>query len=210
MSNQWHRVILALAATAVAAGAWAQSAPDAPGGAGPDASGGPPRAWHGGDERGGDERGAHGQWGGDDGDRWHHHDHGGWGGRAGDDGEGGAGHGHDGMLFRGLNLTPEQHQKIRIIIMSARLDAMKQAATHKPDDMAALMNPGDPGYKAAVEAAKKRAVDRIQRMSDVKLQIYNVLTPEQKAELSKRIADLKARMAQRQQNPKVPPAPAAR
>ena len=84
------------------------------------------------------------------------------------------------MIFRDLNLTPEQHQKIRIIVMSARLEAMKQAGTHKPDDMAAFMNPGDPNYKAAVEAAKKRATDRIQRMSDVQQQIYSVLTPEQK------------------------------
>jgi Spy/CpxP family protein refolding chaperone len=118
--------------------------------------------------------------------------------------------GGDGMMFRGLNLTPEQHQKIRIIVMSARLDAMKQAGTHKPGDLGALMNPGDPNYKAAVETAKKHAADRIQRMSDLKLQIYNVLTPEQKTELGKRIADWKTRMAQREQNPRGPPAPAAR
>lgn len=114
------------------------------------------------------------------------------------------------MLLRDLNLTPEQHQKIRVIVMTARLDALKQAGTHKPGDMQALMNPGDPGYKAAVEAAKKRAVDRIQRMSDLKQQIYNVLTPEQRTELGQRIADWKTRMAQRERNPKGPPAPAAR
>lgn len=119
------------------------------------------------------------------------------------------GHG-GGMMFRGLNLTPEQHQKIRIIVMSARLDAMKQAGSHKPGDMTALMNPGDPNYKAAVEAAKKRATDRIQRMSDLKQQIYNVLTPEQKTELGKRIADWKTRMAQMPQAPRGPSAPIAR
>ena len=158
---------------------------------------------------------AHNQWGedghpGEDGGRrchHHHHYQGSWGGGGHGQGEG---PGHGGMIFRDLNLTPEQHQKIRIIVMSARLDAMKQAGTHKPDDMAALMNPGDPNYKAAVEAAKKRATDRIQRMSDVQQQIYNVLTPEQKTELGKRIADWKTRMAQRQQNPKGPPAPAVR
>jgi Spy/CpxP family protein refolding chaperone len=76
--------------------------------------------------------------------------------------------------------------------------------------MAAMMNPGDPNYAAAVQAAKKRAADRIQRFSDLTLQLYNVLTPDQKAQLSKSKATWKARMAQHAQGPKGPPAPADR
>jgi len=59
--------------------------------------------------------------------------------------------------------------------------------------MAVLMNPGDPNYAAAVQAAKKRAADRIQRVSDLKLQLYNVLTPDQKSQLSRSIANWKAK-----------------
>ena len=210
MSKRLHQLILTLAATGVAAGAWAQSEPDAGGGAGPMGPGGPPpHAWHGdgGDRDGpcdgrrdgehdGDD-GEHMQWGEDGGDDWHPHHH------------NGPGAGGD-LLLRGLNLTPEQHQRIRIIVMSSQLDALKQAGTHQPGDMAALLNPGDPNYKNAVEAAKKRAADRIQRMADLKLQIYNVLTPEQKTELGKHIADWKTHMAQPEQNLRGLPAPAAR
>jgi len=118
-----------------------------------------------------------------------------------------------GMAFRGLNLTPEQQLKMRTIVMTAKLQMMQQAGAHKPGvagDMAALLNPGDPNYKATVEAAKRRAADRIQHMSDLKLQLYNVLTPEQKSELTKRISEWKTRMAQRTDGSKGPPAPAAR
>jgi Spy/CpxP family protein refolding chaperone len=118
-----------------------------------------------------------------------------------------------GMAFRGLNLTPEQRLKMHTIVMTAKLSMLQQAGAHKPGgagDRAALLNPGDPNYKAAVEAAKKRAADRIQHMSDLKLQLYNVLTPEQKSELTKHISECKTRMAQRTEGSKGPPAPAAR
>jgi Spy/CpxP family protein refolding chaperone len=77
-------------------------------------------------------------------------------------------------------------------------------------DRLALMNPGDPNYAAAVQSAKKRAADRIQHMSDLKQQLYNVLTAEQKSEVQKRIAAWKTRMAQREDGSKGPPAPANR
>jgi Spy/CpxP family protein refolding chaperone len=204
MTNRVRQLILALAITGIAAGAWAQAAPDtAPAGAGPD---GPPHGWHHGDRGPGaspqerDERGGH-DWG-DGGDGYdHHHRH---------------HHGPGLAAFHELNLTPEQRLKMRTIILSARLarlQAMQQAGAHKPGgapDMAALMNPGDPNYNAAVQAAKKRAADRIQRMSDLKLQLYNVLTPEQKTELTRHIAAWQARLAQRGGDAKAPPAPAAR
>ena len=54
----------------------------------------------------------------------------------------------------------------------------------------------------------------IQKASDLKLQLYNVLTPDQKAQLSKQMAAWKARMAermaQRADGAKGPPAPANR
>lgn len=204
MSNRLHQLILALAATGMTAAAWAQSAPDtAPGGDGPGGPGGPPHTWHDGD---GGEHGARKHWDGDerrDGERGHGRHHychrGGMPGRAG-----------LALAFHDLNLTPEQRQKMRTIVMTARLQMMQQAGAHKPEgpgDMAALINPGDPNYNAAVQAAKQRAADRIKHMSDLKLQLYNVLTPEQKSELTRRVSAWRAGMAQ---GPKGPPAPAAR
>lgn len=116
-------------------------------------------------------------------------------------------------VFHGLNLTPEQRQKMRTIVMTAHQQMAQQTAARKPggaNDLAALINPGDPNYNAAVQAAKKRAADRIQHMSELKLQLYNVLTPEQKTELTKRVAAWKASMAQRAEGPRGQPAPAAR
>ena len=115
--------------------------------------------------------------------------------------------------FHDLDLTPEQRLKMRTIVAAAHLQALQQEAARKPGDapdMAALMNPGDPNYASAVQAAKKRAADHIQRISDLKLQLYNVLTPEQKTKFAAHIAASKARMAQRAEDPKGPPAPAAR
>jgi Spy/CpxP family protein refolding chaperone len=111
--------------------------------------------------------------------------------------------------FHELNLSAAQQQQLHTILSNARA----QAETKRPggaSDMMALANPGDPNYAAAVQAAKKRAADRIQKASDLKLQLYNVLTPDQKTQLSKRMADWKARMAQRADGPKGQPAPANR
>jgi Spy/CpxP family protein refolding chaperone len=122
------------------------------------------------------------------------------------------------MLARGLNLTDAQRQQIHTILENARQNAMKEMKDGKPGDgkaggmpdRLALMNPGDPNYAAAVQSAKKRAADRIQHMSDLKQQLYNVLTAEQKSEVQKRIASWKTRVAQREEGSKGPPAPANR
>ena len=197
MATKLHSLILALVAGGMAATGWAQNAPNAgPPGAGeaPSAHGwhghdGPPPAWGG---RGdGDDDGEH-DWHG----HWHGH------GRFGGPGE----------EFHGLDLTEDQHRRIQIIVLNARLQALQARKPSGKDDLAALLNPGDPNYTVAVQEAKKRAAEHIQRMSDLRQQIYNVLTPEQKAEFAKRMADRKARMAARgeHEGPKGPPAPAAR
>jgi Spy/CpxP family protein refolding chaperone len=50
-----------------------------------------------------------------------------------------------------------------------------------------------------VQAAKQRASERIQAMSDLQTKIYNVLTPQQKTELSRRLAERQARWEKWQQ-----------
>jgi Spy/CpxP family protein refolding chaperone len=96
--------------------------------------------------------------------------------------------------LRELDLTEAQREQIHTIMQSARSQWQKPAAaTPGANPMAALANPGDPGYAAAVEAAKQRAGARIQAMSDLQLQVYNVLTPQQKTAFAKLLADKQAR-----------------
>ncbi len=209
MANRLHQLVLALALTGLAGAALAQTGPDS---AGSD-SNAPPggahqHAWQ---DRG--QGGGHGQWGDEGrGDRegggWHRHHHhhhhhhhrghGHW-------GRGGWGrHGHDGGMmggpglmrrFRGLDLTPAQREQVHTILSSAREQHAKMRPAGGPD-MMALANPGDPNYATAVQAAKKRAADRIQAGSDLQLKLYNILTPQQKAQLTKSLAERKAKMEQ--------------
>ncbi len=220
MSTKLRALVLVLAMSGLAAGASAQATPDGmPPGAGADAAGGPPHAWH-------DEQSQH----------WHHHHHHhhhcgrgrgehawgghGWGGHDGGDGWDGAQAWHRsgpdkmagaGLLrsFRDLDLSAAQQQQVHGILSNAHEQFATQRAGSAPD-LVALANPGDPNHAAAIQAAKKRAADRIERASELQMQLYNVLTPAQKSELSKRMADWKAHMAQRAEDTKRPPAPANR
>jgi len=122
---------------------------------------------------------------------WHHHH-----GRGAWDRGGHGAWGGPGLLgkLRELDLTQAEREQIHTIMEGARSQWRKpQGAESGKNPMAALQNPGDPGYAAAVQAAKQRAGERIQAMSDLELKVYNVLTPEQKGELSKLFADQQAR-----------------
>ena len=101
--------------------------------------------------------------------------------------------------FRALNLTAAQQQQVHDILarsQQARQSAIQAMRANRGSDSAVLANPGDPHYAAAVQAAKQRAADQIQAASDLHQQLYGVLSAEQKAQLSKQIADRKARLAQ--------------
>lgn len=122
---------------------------------------------------------------------------------------GAAGGQHRGARLRGapmlrairqLNPTTAQQQSIRDILKQARTQAVaRRQANHQggATTLAALANPGDPNYANAVEDAKTQAAARIQAMSDVQLQIYDVLTAQQKAQLPQVLADMQAQRQQR-------------
>ena len=112
--------------------------------------------------------------------------------------------------FRALDLTAAQQQQVHTVLSNAHSQFAAKAPTGAPPDMLALSNPGDPGYASAVQAAKKRATDRIQQQSDLNQQLYNVLTADQKAQLAKMVASWKARMAQRSAEIRGQPAPVSR
>lgn len=115
--------------------------------------------------------------------------------------------------FHALNLSDAQQQQVHDILAKAqqsRQAAMQTMRAKGAGDMAALANPGDPNYAAAVQAAKKRAADRIEQASELHQQLYNVLTADQKSQLSKLIAERKARLAQRTDGARGPSSPVNR
>jgi Spy/CpxP family protein refolding chaperone len=106
-----------------------------------------------------------------------------------------------GMTLRAtkqLNLTADQQASIKTILTTARTQAKAaHASGEAPVDMAVLGNPGDPNYATALQSAKTLAATHIQNESELQSQIYNVLTPAQKAQLPTVLASMKAQAQQR-------------
>ncbi|HEX4025732.1 MAG TPA: hypothetical protein VHX52_13670 [Steroidobacteraceae bacterium] len=98
--------------------------------------------------------------------------------------------------FRRLDLTTDQRQKIRTVLMTARRQGMPRGAAAQ-GDFTALINPGDPNHARAVQAAKDRASQRIQQASQTEQDLYNVLTAQQKTQLTQTFAQMRTRMQQR-------------
>lgn len=93
-----------------------------------------------------------------------------------------------------LNLTAEQQASIKTILTNAHAQAKAaRAARGTSLDITVLGNPGDPNYATALQGAKAFAVNHIQTESELQAQVYNVLTPEQKAQLPTVLAAMKAK-----------------
>ncbi len=102
-----------------------------------------------------------------------------------------------GMLLRAarrLDLTPDQQSTIRAILHDARPPHAAEA--EGLPDPAVLGNPGDPNYPAALQAARAWGETRFQKEVELQSQIYNVLTPAQKAKLPEVLAAMKAQAQQ--------------
>ena len=102
------------------------------------------------------------------------------------------------MAVHQLDLTPEQHQSVRSLLDGAR-QSQESEMQHLGENLAVLGNPGDPGYAATVQAAKNKATAMIQQRSDLDVQIYAVLTADQKAKLPKLLTDMKSKFDQRRE-----------
>jgi len=99
---------------------------------------------------------------------------------------------------RELDLSDQQRQRVRDIFAGVRKQRQSGAA-RAPLDIAVLGDPGSPGYATAVQEAKNRAVERIQRQSELETQVYDVLTPVQKRELATLLAADQVRMQARRE-----------
>ena len=202
MKNGIQRLILALALTGLGGSVLAQ-APPAPPPSPPEASGAGPSEAHERMDRGWHGRHHH--------HHWRHHRH-----RWGEGPLGWRGHGEGPVgglallrSLRTLNLSEAQQQQVHTILDNARTQRAGKIPL-APTDRLVLANPGDPGYASAVQAAKARAAERIQNQSDLNQQLYQVLSADQKAQLSKTLANWKARIAQRREESRGPPFPASR
>lgn len=98
-------------------------------------------------------------------------------------------------LVQRLDLTDAQRQSVRSILESSaeqrRALRKEQRATMK----ATLSTmPDDPSYPALIDKRKQLASAAIQHRSDLNVQIYSLLTEEQKARLPMLIEEMQARM----------------
>ena len=108
------------------------------------------------------------------------------------------GHARGGLLLgsllratRQLNLTDVQKSSIKSLLVSAH-QAQGASGESRPD-ITVLGNPGHPDYASAVQNAKTLASARVDRESALARQIYEVLTPEQQAQLPNVLAGMKTR-----------------
>jgi Spy/CpxP family protein refolding chaperone len=113
----------------------------------------------------------------------HHH-----GGNHGDSGFGIGMSGGFGPALKQLNLTDEQRKSVESILSAARPE-MQKMRTDMRNMVETFQNtlPDDPKYSAAIvhvtKESQQLAAALVKQVSEVRQEIYAVLTPEQKAKL---------------------------
>jgi periplasmic protein CpxP/Spy len=104
-------------------------------------------------------------------------------------------------VLKQLNLSAEQKTQIKSIFETAKPQFQALGANMRSSaETLASMAPTDSGYPALLAAAKTNAAARIQQMSDVKAQIYAVLSKAQQEQIPQILAADKAKWQQRHQN----------
>lgn len=110
------------------------------------------------------------------GGHWHGHRHGGfWG------------------VLKQLNLTAEQQTQIKSIFEQARTqNAALRESIRSNAQLLAITAPTDSAYPALIATAESNATARIKAASDLKTQIYAVLTAQQIAQIPTIVANEQA------------------
>ena len=117
--------------------------------------------------------------------------------------EGHAWHGHhEGHAFarvlKQLNLTPDQQTQIKSILAQSKPQLSTLHASLRANHEAlADAAPTDANYPSLLATEKANAAARVQAMSDLKTQIYAVLTPAQQAQIPGILAANRAARAQK-------------
>ena len=102
-------------------------------------------------------------------------------------------HGGFAHVLRKLNLTPEQQTQVKSIFAQAKpqIKALHSNVRENREALA-VTAPNDPKYPALLATQKANAASAIQQSSDIKSQIYAVLTQGQIAQIPTIIATQKA------------------
>ena len=100
---------------------------------------------------------------------------------------GGHGHHHGGPfmhVLKQLNLTAGQQTQLKSIWAQARTQhqSLHESMRANHESLMAA-DPSDANYPALLATEKANAAARVQMMSDIKSQVYAVLTPEQRAQI---------------------------
>jgi Spy/CpxP family protein refolding chaperone len=136
---------------------------------------------------------------------------------------------HEGMMMGGrgmdrmldqLNATPEQRDKIKAIFEKHRPAMQKLGEEMRVSrDQFQAVEPGDANYSKAVKQASQKAAELasrgVEEHAAMRSEVYQVLTPEQRAQLPKLREEMKAKMKERagnrgKQHQGMPPAPPAK
>lgn len=110
--------------------------------------------------------------------------------------------GHDRLpmmsTLKQLDLTADQQQSVRAVFESnaQQRKALRERERANRESLASTM-PDDPDYPALIAAKKQLAAESIQHASDMQIQVFALLTPEQKAKVPQVLAERKARWEQR-------------
>ncbi len=83
-----------------------------------------------------------------------------------------------------LDLTAEQSAQVQAIFDEARpqMHAVRQSERASREQLETTP-PTDPGYAGLVATAKANAAEKIQLMSDLWVQVYGKLTPDQRTRI---------------------------
>jgi Spy/CpxP family protein refolding chaperone len=110
----------------------------------------------------------------------------------GQDGPGGPGGGMHRILDQ-LDLTAEQTAAVTAIFAKAKpqMQAVHESGRASREQLE-TMPPTDPGYPRLVASAKANAAEQIQLMSDLWVQVYGKLTPDQRARIPGLVATQRA------------------
>ncbi len=111
-------------------------------------------------------------------------------------------HGHHGGGFahvlKQLNLTADQKTQIKSIFEQAKPQMTTLHASLRANHEAlAAAAPTDANYPSLLATEKSNAAAKVQAMSDLKTQVYAVLTPEQRAQIPGILAANQAARAQK-------------
>ena len=98
-------------------------------------------------------------------------------------------------MLQGLNLTSAQKDQLHAAFEASRPQMQALAdQSRKTRDALETTPPTDPHYPALVQAAKADAASRIDAMSTMRTQVYNILTPAQRTQLQAKILAHHAQM----------------